>query len=294
EGAAHLVAREYGVAIEQQGEKELKVDNVVPGMNKVNMKAKVIDITDTHTFERDDGDDGKVRNLVLGDETGTVRLSLWDDQTEVAEKIDVDDTIAVENAYSKEDNRGNPEIRIGDSSTIKRIDEEIENVATRSSSSGGNTSYEDVTVDQVIDEGSNYEVTGEILQIYTDNPFYQVCPECDTTLKQDDDYECPEHGDVDPTYRLALPAILDDGFGNIRCVFFQDRAKELLEMDEDHQGNSRKVQEHAEKAVGKRVIIRGRSQTNDFFDSMELLVNDIETPSIDTIIDHKIEALTNE
>jgi len=289
EGAAHLVAREHGVQLANDADKDLTVENVVPGMNRVNLKAKIVDITQLNTFETDDGE-GQVRNLVLGDQTGTLRMSLWNDQVELADKVEQGDVIQINNAYSREDNRGNPELRIGDSTKIKRVDEDIGDIQTQSSSSGGN--YQHTEVNQIIDEGSNYEISGTVVAVYADNPFYQVCPDCDTTLKKDNDYECPDHGDVEPDYRLALTAIVDDGFGNIRCVFFQERAKKLLRAeDEEFQGNSQKVQDHAKKALGTNVIVRGRSQTNDFFNATELIVNELERADPESQIKHTIKAI---
>ncbi|PSH02206.1 MAG: hypothetical protein BRC26_01745, partial [Nanohaloarchaea archaeon QH_8_44_6] len=61
EGAVHLVAKEHGVQIAEQGDGELKIENVVPEMRKVHIKARVVDISDVNTFERDDDEeDGKV------------------------------------------------------------------------------------------------------------------------------------------------------------------------------------------------------------------------------------------
>lgn len=300
EGAAHLVAREHGVNLSKDADKELKIESVVPGMNRVNLKAQVVRITDPNTFtrENDDGEEeeGVVQNLILGDETGTLRMSLWDDQTELTEKVDEGDNIQISNAYSKEGYRNDAELRIGDSTKIKRIgDDEIDDVQQETSSSGGSNSYERATIDTIVDENANYEVQGEVVQVYTNSPFYRVCPECETSLKEDDDYDCPDHGDVDAEYRLVLSTILDDGFGNIRCLFFRDQAKKLLEAEgEDFNGNTQKVEEHAEKIQGKRIIVRGRSQENDFFDAMEILVNEMETPSIEQQIDAKIEAIQDE
>ncbi len=292
EGAAHLVAKEHGVNLAKDVDKELKIDSVVPGMSNVNIKSKVVDITPINTFTRDDGDDGKVRNIVLGDETGTLRMSLWDEQTDVAEKIDVGDNVQIANAYSREDNQGNAELRIGDSTQIKRIDEDEIGEVKQTRRSGGGNSYEDVEIDEIMDENARYRVDGQIVQIYTKNPFYQVCPECGDTLKKDNDYECSEHGDVDPDYRIALPIILDDGFDNVRCVLFNDTAKKLLDAEDvDFDGDTEKMDEYADNAIGERIVVEGRSQHNDFFDTIELVVDDINKPSIDEQIQRKLEAI---
>ncbi|MGB3944190.1 MAG: replication protein A [Methanothrix sp.] len=73
--AAMLVAREFG-------EMELKVDRIRPETGKVTFLGKVISISTVHEFPRSDGSVGRVANLSIGDETGTVRIVLWDDLVE--------------------------------------------------------------------------------------------------------------------------------------------------------------------------------------------------------------------
>lgn len=73
--AAMLVAREFG-------EMELKIDRIRPETGKVTFLGKVISISMVHEFPRSDGSVGRVANLSIGDETGTVRIVLWDDLVE--------------------------------------------------------------------------------------------------------------------------------------------------------------------------------------------------------------------
>lgn len=288
EGAAHLIAREEGVELAEAEEQELKVENVVPGMNRVDLKAQVVDITDINTFERDDGEEGRVRNIVLGDETGTVRMSLWDDQVDLAEKVDVDDAIGISGAYSREDNRGNPELRIGDDTQIRMIDEDIEAVdAGQGGGGGGAVEAEKIT--DVVSENQTVTVHGTVVEVYAQNPFYQACPECNKKVEEDGDgYVCGEHGEVEPQHNMILSAILDDGYGNIRTVFFRDRAKELLQAeDETFDGDAEAVQGYADDIKGRDVVVTGRSRYNDFFNRIELIGNEV---AFETAQD-RIEAL---
>lgn len=73
--AAMLVAREFG-------EMELKVERVRPETGKVTFLGRVLSISEVHEFPRSDGSVGRVANLSIGDETGTVRIVLWDDLVE--------------------------------------------------------------------------------------------------------------------------------------------------------------------------------------------------------------------
>jgi replication factor A1 len=78
-----------------------KVGNLRDSMGSVNVAALATQVSEERGFVRRDGSEGKVRSLLLEDETGTVRLSLWDDDADRAEEIDEGDLIVVENGYTR-------------------------------------------------------------------------------------------------------------------------------------------------------------------------------------------------
>lgn len=279
EGAVHLVAKENGVQVAGASNQDLKIENVVPDMRKVNLKARVVTITDMNTFERDDDEeDGRVQNLVLGDDTGTVRVTLWDDQTEIADKVEEGDPIEIQDAYTVEDNQGNAEIRLGDSTQVKKADEdEVPEVKTQSSSS----TVTETDIRGVNSESAEYKVDGMIIDVYTSSPFYRVDPETGETVRENDDGELvtDEGKEVeDPDHRLALSCVLDDGTGNIRVVLFRDQARKLLDIDKEteKEGDLKAVEKAAEEAIGKEVEIEGRTRFNDYFGQLELVGNSFD------------------
>ena len=291
EGAIHLVAKEAGVQLAKSGDQALKVENVVPDMRKVNMKARVVNISDINTFERDDEEEeGKVQNLVLGDDTGTIRLTLWDEQTEIAEKVDEGDAIAIGGAYTVEDNQGNAELRLGDEAQVKMADEdEVPEVEEK----GGDTS--EVDIRKVRSENANYRIEGMIMDVYTSNPFYSTCPECGDTVRENDDgdYVCEEHGDVEPDKALAMSIVVDDGTGNIRAVMFRDRARELLDIDEEteKEGDIDAVEKAAAEVIGDRIQVTGRARYNDYFGTLELIANSFEEVDTEEELEEMIDVL---
>src|SRR6056297_2033334 len=82
ETAAMLIAHEL------RDEEVNSIADIEPGMDDVKFIAKVTSIGELRTFERDDADDeeaeGKVVNLDVADETGTIRVSFWDRMAEGA------------------------------------------------------------------------------------------------------------------------------------------------------------------------------------------------------------------
>lgn len=276
EGAARLVAKEEGIELSKPEKSELKIENIVPGIRQVNLKCKVTSISDLSEFERDDGSKGKVVSLTVADETGQIRLPLWDEQTELADKIEDGDVIDIEKAYSREGNRGSAELRLGKGSKVKKSDEDIGEIVTEPGQVGSRGSAKEVSVREVRQSGQNYRIKGCLVQLYTKNARYHSCPKCNKKVKKEDDtWVCDEHGEIEPKQSLVISGIVDDGTDNIRCVFFRKRASKLLDLEEEGD-----VDQAADKALGKIVGVQGRAKYNDFFDALELVANQVSFPDV--------------
>ncbi|HUS79180.1 MAG TPA: OB-fold nucleic acid binding domain-containing protein [Patescibacteria group bacterium] len=78
-----------------------KLADLKTGMYNVNVAARVAQIGESREFARSDGSSGRVLSVLLEDETGTVRLSLWDEDVELAKELEPGTTIAVENGYTR-------------------------------------------------------------------------------------------------------------------------------------------------------------------------------------------------
>ncbi|SIR88523.1 replication factor A1 [Natronorubrum daqingense] len=113
------------------------------GLSNVNLVGIVLDTGSVRTFDRDDGSEGKVSNLVLGDSTGRVRVTLWDEQAETATEIDPSTTVEVVDGYVK-DRDGNLELHVGNRGAVEEVDEEVEYVPE-------STPIEEIEIDQTVD-----------------------------------------------------------------------------------------------------------------------------------------------
>lgn len=59
-------------------------------MRNVTILGLISKVYDTITFERDDGSVGKVKSLELEDDTGSIRVTLWNEDTDLAvKKMDI-------------------------------------------------------------------------------------------------------------------------------------------------------------------------------------------------------------
>ena len=76
---------------------EAKVGELTPQSRAVNVTAKVVSKSEIREIPMGrDGSAHKVCDALVGDETGTVYLTLWDDNIE---KVNDNDTVRVENGY---------------------------------------------------------------------------------------------------------------------------------------------------------------------------------------------------
>lgn len=118
--AAMLVARELGAS-----EVLAKIGRIRPEMGMVAFTGRVLSISDIREFPRSDGSIGRVANLTLGDETGTIRVALWDEYTDVVKSGDLkaDQCLKVR-GMAKEGYAGT-EVSVGRSGSIEEVDLDI-------------------------------------------------------------------------------------------------------------------------------------------------------------------------
>ena len=279
EGAAYIVGRELGVNLLKEGKRKLKIGNIVLGMRFVEVAARIVRIFEPREFMKD-GKKGKVVNLILGDETGTIRLSLWNEETELVTsgEIKEDDVVKITGGYVKPDNRFGIELRVG-KGRIEKADEDIPEVSGLRA--GTQRAYSRKAISSLKD-GESAEVRGCIVQVMKRNPFYEICPNCSKKVaKGEGEWRCGEHGEVKPAHRLVLSAILDDGEGNVRVVFFGDIAEQVAGMDV--KALRKMAEEEADALViydnidclGKEFIVSGRVRKDEMTGNLELIANSI-------------------
>jgi replication factor A1 len=75
----------------------MKIKDLRNGMKRVNVEAKVTEISDTREVSSRYKDETyKVATAMVTDETGTIKLTLWNEQID---RVNVDNTVKVENGY---------------------------------------------------------------------------------------------------------------------------------------------------------------------------------------------------
>jgi replication factor A1 len=116
---------EVGVRPVQPVPKWAKIGNLRTGMSSVNVAGRVVNIGSMREFTRRDGDTGKVVSVLLEDETGTVRLSLWDDDVTMVDDMEPGTIISVENGDTRL-SLGDVGLNVGQSGKLQINPEDIE------------------------------------------------------------------------------------------------------------------------------------------------------------------------
>ena len=128
-GGVEINARE--IEIDEEDEHEVDVDvtdspvgagEVTAGASDVSILGRVLETSEPRTFDRDDGE-GKVANIAVGDETGWVRVALWDERADDVSPLTDGDVVRVRDGYARERD-GGVEVNVGSRGTVEPVEED--------------------------------------------------------------------------------------------------------------------------------------------------------------------------
>jgi replication factor A1 len=267
EGAAQIVAAELGINFDNE---KLKINELLPGMRKVSLIAKIINIFPVRTFERN-GKENKVANMIVADETSNTRLVLWDtNHIQLLEKGEIGEgsVIEVSNASVREG-----EVHLGSFSELKISNSVIEEVKIEK-----NFGYKNIA-DFKISDG--VKTRAFIVQLFEPR-FFNVCAECGKKVNVDgDNFICAEHGKTASEKRAVMNAVIDDGTQTIRSVLFHEKLGELgiTELE-----NTEEMLKQRAEVLGKEMVFMGAVRNNKFFNNLEFIIDNVKDVDIDELI----------
>jgi len=257
-------------------ENTIKVSGITPDLRGFSSELRVIKVYRPREYSG-----GKVSSLVAGDNTGTIRVVLWDEKAELADQLAPGDGVLLQNIYSKSNLNNEPEIHVGkygnllkDNSLVVPTLSELEEKLTREK----RVADVDLTDDRV-------KITGRIVDFDETRPLlYMTCPSCDKRVQDvGGAYVCDTCGEITPNINLVVSATLEDDSGSIRAVFFKDNAEKILGLGladvlsviSQTQDNFAPLYEAKSRLLNKSVSLVGRAKYNEFSDQLELIVERI-------------------
>jgi replication factor A1 len=263
EGITRLVAKELGVDLLRPEPKELKIKNIVPNMRNITFLGKITGMQPVREFHVGDNI-GRVQNITLEDDTGRIRISLWNDEIDKF-SLGIGDVVKIDNSRIKKDNFGNPEARISYGGNIIKSDIEIELKPPKDSFIG-------------LEEGDDVSLTAIMIHVFERPLIYYFCPKCRSRIINS---SCTMHGVVEPNKTMIVSGVLDDGNSTTNAVFFGNVAESLMrkkieEVEEELKKMSIEEFIKSVDILTKKFKIEGIVKRNQLTDDLEIRIKSVE------------------
>ena len=171
---------------------------------EIDVVGRILKAYDPSEFNRDDGTTGKVRTVEIGDGTGIIRASFWDDKADRA--FNIGDPIKIENARTRLGNY-NMDLSIGRTARIvKPSSEEMMDIPSINEIE--DSIYSSKNISELNEGDRNVRMVGRIINIYDPNEFQRG----------------------DGTKGVVRTVEIADGTGVIRASFWDEKAESPLNV----------------------------------------------------------------
>jgi len=132
EGALFVIAKELGVEVSGENQEllneiELNISDITLNMKNIVLVGRIKDIFNLNSFNKSNGEVGYVGSFQLHDNTGDIRIVLWDDQVNVFkdERFEKNEIVKILNGNAKQGRYGGIEIHVGRFSKIILAPEDV-------------------------------------------------------------------------------------------------------------------------------------------------------------------------
>ena len=269
EGAAHIIGNELNVPLYDEHSGKVLIKNLLPGLRDVEVVGKILRMYEQRDFEVR-GRKGTVASLLLGDETGKIRVTFWGNATEPFKNFKEDDVLKIKGGYVKENNSF-PEVHVNDRTTVTQNPEGVDVAVSQK--------QERKEIKDLKEHDNDVSVLATVVDL-SEPRFFQICGECGKRVKEE---ACAAHPEKPLTYSYVLNGFLDDGTDNIRAVFFREQAATLLKNDDEAMQALREDAEaftqKKKEILGSLLLVKGRVTKNKMFERTEFIVQSMQEPS---------------
>ncbi len=276
-------ANPSGISFEELPEAKTdltRVSGLEEGMNDVNAVVRVLrkfPVTEFAKAERK----GRVMNFLVGDGTGVVRATAWNDLVKEVEGVEENDLVGIEAGYTKQGLNG-VELHLGWQARVQKNPGFDGKIPEAGELMKGQAEGKKILELKAGD--SNVLVSGKIVLVNQGALFYRVCPTCSGKLQVlDEGMVCDKCGEVkEPGIRAVVSVRVDDGSAQINAVAYGKEAEKIIGLEAedlkkqaDERGREALVEE-LQALNGKEIEILGRVKDNSYSGGLELVANNLE------------------
>jgi replication factor A1 len=205
------------------------IEELKEGDRDIRLIGRIVALDDPNEFIRSDGTPGVVRSVEIGDETGVVRASLWDDKANTP--LDEGEVIKIENPRVVLRN-DQIELSLSRNTPLIKVDKE-ESSKVPSVNEIQDKRYPKKKIDEIEENDRNIKISGKIIEAYGNKILYEMCPNCNKRVSlTENGYICEVCGEEieQPHYLMIIPLVIEDKTGTMKATFFRKSAEELIEM----------------------------------------------------------------
>jgi replication factor A1 len=95
----------------------MNIGELKPNMRGINIVGKIESMGESRTVNLRTGGSARVADAVISDDSGSIKLSLWDDQIDMVKQ---GDTVSIENGYTQSF-RGENSLNIGRYGKLSKV-----------------------------------------------------------------------------------------------------------------------------------------------------------------------------
>lgn len=262
EGAAHIIASELGVGVSKKN----TIESLEANQINVALSLRVDKIFESHDWKKS-GRAGKVRSILASDDTGEIKISLWNEKAEVELKEGAIIKILGAKVKTRENKL---ELSVGDKGNLivnPTITGRRNGAAFEASESTRNTRFSSAKI------GSSITIKAAMVRVSQREPFFNS-PDGE---------------------QLMIAGTLDDGESQIRGVMFRNVAEKFINLKikdaikiADDIGYGQIL---SKTPIGKDFWLVGRLKHNEITNSKEMIVNKLYEVDAGEEVDNSLKKL---
>ena len=133
EGALFVIAKELGVDVASENQEllnevELNISDITVNMKNIVIVGRIKEIHRVNSFNKSNGETGYVGSFLLHDNTGDIRITLWDNHVSIFkdERFELNEIVKILNGTAKPGRNGDVEIHVGGYSKISLAPEDVD------------------------------------------------------------------------------------------------------------------------------------------------------------------------
>ena len=269
-----------GAELPEIEERKLKLAELEKGESDVSVVCRVLSVFPEKTFEREQGE-GRVVNFMVGDGSGVLRATAWDEMVDLVKKLKRGEAIKIEGAYTKQGLKG-VELHLGYRARVLRGAKEAELLPSIEKIRG--IELKKKKISELQEKDSFIELNVEIREVLSGNLRFNVCEKCGKKVEAiEGKYLCDGCGEVKPDIRAVLGLKLGDESGEINAALFGEVAEKAIGLSKEELKKrlgvntaEQIIAELREKLVGKKVKVNGFARMNSYSKELEFSVKGID------------------